>query len=264
MSTMFVLKKTIAPFLHPLPLFLSVGALGIAFLLFSKRQKAGKALVVISLLMTALVSQRVGANFLLAPIEHGYTPFNLTAANSPSSIDNGTIDYVVVLGAGHTDAPHFPYTVQIRASALFRLVEGIRIHRRFPSGRLLLSGGHPFGGTPNAEIMAGVARDLGLHDSVMVLETKSKDTHDQARLLRPLLHDKRFVLVTEASHMPRSVALFKKQGLDPIPAPVQFRTLADTIRIPGATLPSSLQLRKSERAFYEWMGLLWAWLRGQV
>ena len=33
----------------------------------------------------------------------------------------------------------------------------------------------------------------------------------------------KFILVTSAAHMPRSMALFRKRGLQPIPAPADFQ-----------------------------------------
>lgn len=262
---MFLLKKLIAPFFLPLPLCLWLGGLGLLLLVLMKRRRAGTVLVGASLVMSMLLGQRAGGDLLLAPIERRHPPFDRSLLASDSlGTDSARVDYVVVLGGGHADDPRFPATSRIGESSLFRLVEGIRIHRTLPGSRLLLSGGDAFGGTPNAVVMAEVARSLGIADSVLVLETESKDTKDQARLLEPLLRDKVFILVTEASHMPRSVAMFRKVGLEPTPAPARFRVLVDDSRSPGAGFPSSHNLHKSERAFYELLGSVWAWLRGQT
>jgi hypothetical protein len=58
--------------------------------------------------------------------------------------------------------------------------------------------------------------------SDIILRSLSKDTKDQAIHIRKILDNNSFILVTSASHMPRSIVLFRKQGLQPIPAPTDF------------------------------------------
>ena len=83
-----------------------------------------------------------------------------------------------------------------------------------------MSGGGAFDPVYEAEVMARVAREMGIPESDIILETKSIDTKDEARFIKPIVGNEPFVLVTTASHMPRSIALFKKLGMDPIPSPI--------------------------------------------
>jgi uncharacterized SAM-binding protein YcdF (DUF218 family) len=98
----------------------------------------------------------------------------------------------------------------------------------------------------------------------VILESLSKDTKDEARLIKNIVGNDRFVLVTSASHMPRSMALFKKLGMQPIPAPTDYWVKERQGISPAMFFPSSNGLRKAERAFYEYLGLAWANLRGQI
>ncbi|MEE9555831.1 MAG: ElyC/SanA/YdcF family protein, partial [Candidatus Adiutricales bacterium] len=90
-------------------------------------------------------------------------------------------------------------------------------------------------------------------------------TKDQARIIKKIVGSERVILVTSASHMPRSMALFEKQGMRPIPAPTNFlavkrsekRKLKDFLPTAGAAF-------KTERAFHEYLGLAWAKIRGQI
>jgi uncharacterized SAM-binding protein YcdF (DUF218 family) len=75
---------------------------------------------------------------------------------------------------------------------------------------LNLTGGKTFDEVANAEVMADLASILGINDSDMVLESDSKDTKDEAILIQKIVKDENFILVTSASHMFRSVALFQK------------------------------------------------------
>jgi uncharacterized SAM-binding protein YcdF (DUF218 family) len=136
-------------------------------------------------------------------------------------------------------------------------VEGIRIYRNLPGSKLILSGGGGFDPVPNAKIMANVASILGINDSDMILEPDSKDTKDEAILIQKIVGDNKFILVTTASHMPRSMALFKKRGMQPIPAPIDHAMKRRQGINPGVFFPSSGKIRNAERVFtsnWVWRG----------
>jgi uncharacterized SAM-binding protein YcdF (DUF218 family) len=107
--------------------------------------------------------------------------------------------------------------------------------------------------------MAQLAQDLGVGRQDMILEAQPRDTEDEARLIAPIVGQQPFILVTEASHMPRALALFRKQGTHPIADPAGFRTGHRP-----AVAPDAEDLRGSERAVYEYLGLAWAKIRGKI
>ena len=111
--------------------------------------------------------------------------------------------------------------------------------------------------------MAKVAIDLGVPQADIVEEPRTKDTKDEARLLKNIVDDTPFVLVTAASHMPRAMAMFRKQGMHPIPAPTAHRVLRGPEIGFAEFFPSANSIEKSETVAYEYMGLVWAKLRGQ-
>ncbi|MBW1946021.1 MAG: YdcF family protein, partial [Deltaproteobacteria bacterium] len=113
----------------------------------------------------------------------------------------------------------------------------------------------------NAKIMADTALAIGLDRSDLVLEEDSMDTKDEARLVKLIVGKDRFILVTTASHMPRSMALFRKQGMDPIPAPTEHLVKERKNVSPGMFFPGASNLRKVERAFNEYLGLVWGKMR---
>jgi uncharacterized SAM-binding protein YcdF (DUF218 family) len=68
---------------------------------------------------------------------------------------------------------------------------------------------------------------MGLDISRIVFEDQSRNTLENAVFSYKLLSPKsseRWVLITSASHMPRSVGTFRKAGWKPIPFPVDFST----------------------------------------
>ena len=66
----------------------------------------------------------------------------------------------------------------------------------------------------------------------------------------------RFFRVTSAWHVRRAVRHFERAGLQPIPAPTGFKTGSEPRYTWSYWLPSSGNLRKTERAVHEYLGLL--------
>jgi uncharacterized SAM-binding protein YcdF (DUF218 family) len=133
-----------------------------------------------------------------------------------------------------------------------------------PGGRLLLSGGSVFGSAPDAETMRSLAVSLGVEPAALVLDPASPDPETQAEVVRAQLGGEEFFLVTSASHMHRSVSLFRKAGANPIPAPTHFLMQRNRGVSPADFFPSSGGLRRAEAVTYEYLGLAWAKVRGRV
>lgn len=251
---MLLFKKLISPFLFPMPLTFLVIFLGLLLLWLKRRHRIARWLITGGVVVLYLLSCRGVADRIIRPLERAYPPRPLSAE----------VAHVVVLGGGHICNPDLPTSSQINASTLVRLVEGIRQQRQIPGAILVLSGGRGLGPVANAEIMAAVARDLGVSPDVMILEAESRDTKDEARLLQPILGSESFLLVTSAAHMPRAMRLFEARGMHPLPVPTRHLARGRLGFSWGKFWPEASQLRKSERAIYEFLGIAWARLRGQI
>lgn len=244
---MFILKKIVSRLFFPLSLVLGIFLVGLL------RSPKGKRWLWSGLLIFYLFSFYPFAFLLLWPLESQYQPVSEASLRKE-------IKWVVVLGGGSREAPWLPPEDRLYDSSLKRLLEGIRLFHRLPQARLILSGGDFRGNQPVARIMQDIALRYGLPPSRLVLEEASWDTHDEAILLKKVLGDDDFYLVTSAGHMPRSMALFKKAGTRPIAAPTDFLAVWES---PGiiAFFPQAGALQKTEAAFYEYLGLLWRWVR---
>ena len=117
---------------------------------------------------------------------------------------------------------------------------------------------------PVQETMAEVAKSIGVKQEDLILESESKDTIDEARVIKSIVGNDKFILVTSASHMPRSMGMFKKLGMHPIPAPTDYSVVRSQSIGPSAFFPGSGGLRKAEGVIYEYLGIIWAKLRGQI
>jgi uncharacterized SAM-binding protein YcdF (DUF218 family) len=261
----FLFKKMVSPFLLPLPFGLLLSFLGLLLLWFTKRQRTGKTLVTVGLCTLGLLSYEPISDALLAPLIYKYGPYEAGSRTRDLSLEKiDKVRYVVVLGGGHGADSQIPLTSHLSDPGLKRLLEGIRIYRENPGSKLLLSGGRGYRAIPEARVAQDVAIFLGVDKDDIILEPDSMDTKDQARLLKPMIGKDPFVLVTSALHLPRAMALFRKQGMDPIPGPAEIPSREKGELAPRRFFPQPEALDKSSQAIHEYVGLVWARLRGQI
>ena len=83
-------------------------------------------------------------------------------------------------------------------------------------------------------------------------------------MIEPIVGQDRFLLVTSASHMPRSMALFEKRGMQPIAAPADHQVLKTHGFAPDMLFPGADGIHAAERAVWEYLGLVWAKIRGHA
>lgn len=255
---MFLFKKMIGPLLYPLSLCMVLLIIGLIMLLFTKRQRAGKAVLSIGVILLMAFSYHGLPEYVLKPLEYRYPP--LLNAETAS----GT-KWVVVFGGGGSYDPKRPATAQLASASLLRLAEGIRVHKALAGSKLVLSGGAVFSPVSEALLMANAALALGVEKNSIILESESNDTENQAMLIKKITGNEPFVLVTTASHMPRSMALCQKLAMQPIPAPTDYLVAEEPTGLrPRAFFPEINHLEMAERAFHEYMGLAWARIMGRI
>ena len=261
---MFILKKILGSLFLPLPLCLLVAFLGLFLLWRGKRELTGKVLVTIGLVALTVLSYEPVSRALNATLDSRFEFYKTSSVSQGSVKTEERPKYVVVLGGGHNSDPSIPISSRLSSQLMIRLIEGIRVFRENPGSKLVLSGCGAFDPVPEAHVMADVAMFLGINRNDIILEPKSNDTKDQALLIKQIVGNQPFVLVTSVIHMTRSVALFRKQGMDPIPAPAGQKAKARQVLTPDLFFPKSTSLGNSSRAAHEYLGLVWAKLMGQI
>jgi len=143
-------------------------------------------------------------------------------------------------------------------------MEGIRIHKMFPYSKLILSGGSSPERESSAKLMSLVSEAIGINHKDIIIESTSRDTKDEARIISAMIGDRSFYLVTSETHMPRSIALFKKYGVNPIPSPVRSLNKRLYMKESNPFFPSSVNIQKTELAFHEYLGITWGKIMGQI
>ncbi len=260
---MFLLKKFLSPLLAPVSFCWEILLLGLILLGLTRKQKAGKFLITLGTALITLLGNVPISDRILRPLESRYPPLGVTAGENPERA-LPSVELIVVLGGGESSDPTLPVTSQPYPEAVVRLTEAIRLYRQLPGSKLVLSGGRWLDRTTEAEIMARFVRALGVSERDTILETKSRDTEEEAQILQPIVGQKPFILVTSAAHMPRSVALFKKLGMNPIPAPTNFLSRPSGTLGPDDFFPRADGFYRSESALHECLGLVWEKLRGRI
>ncbi len=254
---MFIFKKIVGNLLFPLNFCLLILLSGFFLLWFTQKKRAGKIIISIGIIPLLVLSYAPFADTLLHSLENRHPPLLDIELVSD-------IKWVVILGGGNTSDPKLPLSSRLSESSLVRLVEGIRIHNQLKNSRLLLSGASVFDSESNAKAMAAMASHLGVKAKDMLLESFSRDTKDQARLIQKIVKEDRFILVTSASHMPRSMMLFQKLGMQPIPGPTDFSIKEKQRLNPSMFFPNIKNLAKVQKLIYEYLGIAWSKIRGQI
>jgi uncharacterized SAM-binding protein YcdF (DUF218 family) len=259
---LYLLKKVFARWLFPIPLCLGVLFIGL-LLCFLRKQRAAKIMVASAGVILFLFSSFFFSDLLLAPLENRYPPLVITPRERASAGLN-EVKFIVVLGAGISENAKRPLILRLDEDSITRLLEGVRLSKKLNCCKLVFTGAPGTGGLPSsAEAVAQLAQDLGVARQDIILEEQPLDTEAEAKLVTPIVGEQSFILVTEASHMPRAMALFRKQGAHPIPDPIDFRSRHGRITAPDLC-PNAEALRGSERAVYEYLGLAFEKLRGQI
>ncbi len=243
----FYIKKFITFFVEPYGMIFSLLILGLYFL-FAKKERFAKIFLSLSLTLLFLFSYPPFSNFLVKNLEMKYQKYDY----------NHQITYIHVLGSGHNTDKTQPLSSQIGNAGLKRVLEGILIHKQVPNSKLIFTGYEGNTDTPTAVMNARLALALGIEEENIIINPRPKDTKEEALFTKSILDDEEFVLVTSATHMPRSMMLFNSLGLNPIPAPTNFykNDRKDLLQA-----PSVYSLANSQIAAHEYIGILWAKLR---
>lgn len=256
----FTLRKVIAPLLFPLSVALELLVVGVVLLWFSRHQKAGRILVTAGTTILLGISLNGPSTWALSQLERSYA----TPVQQEDAVSSRPPRWVVVLGGGFTPDTSLPVTSQLGPAALARVVEGVRLYKRFPGARLIVSGGAYYDSGPEAAPLAAAAEILGVPPHDIVRENASLDTEDQARKVGEIVGREEFLLVTSASHMPRAMALFQRRGLRPVPVAADYDIKFSPGVSPEQFHPHPENIRRANEAAYEYLGMAWARLRGSI
>ena len=117
-----------------------------------------------------------------------------------------------------------------------------------------------------ADYSAPILENLGIPKARLILERDSRNTWENAMFTKQLVAPKpgeRWLLVTSAFHMPRSMGIFRKAGFDVEAYPVDWR-MGGREDLFSFTNMGADGLGRTEVAMREWIGLVAYRLMGRT
>ena len=257
----FIASKTIGFFLMPTNFACSLLVLG---LLMAKTRFAhiARRLSYIAIIALIIMAYSPLGHIILLPLEECIKrPLNIENMQAPDGfvVLGGSIDTIVTKARG---------SIAINESGE-RLTQIVELAHRFPNARIVFSGGSGKIFSTNmseSDAARSFFAQMGLNPDRLVFEGKSQNTWQNARYTKDLLkptHQQRWLLVTSAFHMPRSLGCFRKVGMNVIPWPVDYRTRG-TSDIYRFFDQASEGWKRVDIGVREWAGLLAYRLSGRI
>ena len=242
-----ILKKILTILIFPISLF---GIICIWFIYHLSRNSVTQKIKIIfisSFVFFFLITMQPFASIFINSLENDYEC--LLDSNKIKSAE-----YIIILGGGYADYANMPASSQLGVSSLARLVEGMRLRKINPSAQLIFSGGKQFNENKTQASLLNKAYLSLTNDTVKnILSEQAHNTKSEADEAFKLIGKSKLILVTTASHMPRSVYLFNKMGCNVIAAPCDF-TVKDLDYFPS--FPNGMSIHQTEVAIHENVAIL--------
>lgn len=255
----FVLSKTLGLLSVPSNILILIGLVGAALML-TRFARAGRRLMVVSILLIAICGFLPVGQALVLALEDRFPKWDAS---------RGAPDGIIILG-GALNAELSDARGQVALSGeAERFTEAAALARRYPSARIVFSGGTGnliYNKVPEAHFVGLLLENLGVAASRITIEGRSRNTEENVRFTKELVQPKpgeRWLVVTSGIHMPRAIGCFRRAGFEVEAYPVDWRTFgrADLLSI---NTRMSDGLAHTDAAIREWVGLLVYWLTGRT
>ena len=222
-------------------LLLAAGTLALAF----GRHRVSSWLLYPAVTALVLIGLLPVGDWLTLPLENRFPAL----AELPDEVDG-----IVVLGGSvQLSVAERRGTMAFHESAE-RDITMIELARRYPDAKLIYTG---------ASNWPPFVRRHGLAERVL-FEDRARNTYENAVFSKQLASPtpgERWLLVTSAAHMPRSVGVFRQVGWPVIPHPVDYETAGEVEFLVAPDV--ARRWSEFDQAVKAWTGLLAYWLTGR-
>jgi uncharacterized SAM-binding protein YcdF (DUF218 family) len=255
MDIFFITSKILSAFLFPLPGLLLFGL----FLSFRTRSGSGLRFAIRFVCLGLwLVSSYGIANRLVQSLEDKYPPVSLEALPQ--------VDAVVVLGGMVNNLSKYPENTELN-SAADRIIQTVRIFKSNKTKKVLFTGGSgslSFQDRTEAEGIKNLLVDLGIPQSAILIEDKSRNTRENAVYSKAILQKEnltKIILVTSAFHMERALHEFHDPEIEIFPCPTDYRSITEEVGFWEKWIPNTGALETSTLSIKEWIGIFaYSWI----
>ena len=255
----YVLSKNLGFFVTPSNLMVELGLVGI-LLLTTRFARAGRRLLVASVVLIALIGVLPIGNALTLPLEERFPRWN-PAQGAPAGIVvlGGVIDVEMSAGRGEVAL----------SDAAERVIAAADLARQFPAAQLVFTGGNGnliADGPIEADFAIRLFESLNVPRDRIIVERRARNTVENATFTKQLVAPKpgeRWLLVSSAMHIPRAIGVFREIGFLVEAYPVDYKTAGWGNLF---TLPRSLMdgIGATDDAVHEWLGLFVYWITGRI
>ena len=223
-----------------------------------RRIKTGRYMILTGTSFLFVLSLLPISNLIVYSLEGKYIPVSDVALSS--------LDIVVILDGGLYAIGNYKDNPEPAGITYSRLINGVRFFKQSSASTLALSGGVVQQNTVSgAEVMKKIAMELGVSENSIVIETKSRNTMENASELAkvfPKGQDRRIGLVTSTLHIQRATKAFSKSFPDdiiiPIPVNQQYNPVPFNIT---NIVPSAGVFANSSQVLRDWIALFWYTIR---
>jgi uncharacterized SAM-binding protein YcdF (DUF218 family) len=220
-------------------------------------KRVAHKLAAISIIALSIGALSPLGNVLLTPLEQRF-PY--------MRYPTGPVAGIIVLGGSYDSQAGYVNTLILHEDTEPVAVVA-DLTKRYKDARVIFSGGTAsiFGTTGPSEAFAAEKffRSVGIPPERIVIENKSRNTEENAKFTKEVLHpqpSERWLLVTNAFHMPRAIGAFRRAGFNVQSFSVGWRTHGWR-DFYWPTSSATENLRRMDIAVREWIGLtVYYWL----
>ena len=221
--------------------------------LFTRWSRAARRVLTAAALLFALCGLGPVGALLMRPLEDRFV--------RPGD-DMPPPDGIIVLGGAMDEAIDLSRGVLALGVFGSRMTEGAALARRFPLARVIFTGGSPSlggKGPSEADLAKRLSLTLGVDESRITLEERSRNTYENAIFTRDIVEPKpeqRFLLVTSGFHTPRSMGVFRRAGFNVAAWPADYTTRGRASDFTRVNMHAGDGLLRVDTALKEWVGLV--------
>jgi uncharacterized SAM-binding protein YcdF (DUF218 family) len=254
----FLVSKLAWGILSPINLIITLISLATILLWFNK-QRVAKLLLTFCLIINLPLLFYPVSDGLIYPLENRFQKPNIMPSN---------IDGIIILGGGEELKISASWQHAEMGNGGDRYLAAAVLAQQYPDAPVIFSGGSSFLHFQGMEKEAHIADQLltkhGIEQQRIIIESQSRNTYENFLLLKAILSDPdgQYLLITSAYHMPRAVGIARKQNIDVIAYPVDYRSTTAVHRQLDFDLFSHLEVL--EPAWREWIGLLVYFITGKI
>jgi uncharacterized SAM-binding protein YcdF (DUF218 family) len=247
---------------QPYTLLCVLALLGVVNLWRKRREHAsqGRLLVSVPVLLLVVISLQPFSYLALGTLEWQFPPQDIRPTDAQA---------IVVLNAGIRFADTVRQDTELEPDSMLRCMHAAKLYRQGRPCAVVVTGGTEHGrgtGPSCAAVMREALLNMGVASEDILLEETSQTTYENVvESCRILKHHgiERIVLVTDATHLMRSLYCFRRQGFDAIPSGCRYGATElkteprDLLPQPGAAIDVI-------RVCHEWVGIAWYWWQGRI